>query len=147
MKKNLMLKKKIVEKYGGKLFFSSGENIFSSLDIIKKEIDKNIKTIDIPKKYIKRHNIRSDSLKKILKKFSKLKVCVIGDVIVDEYITCEPVGMSQEDPTIVVTPIDKSKFLGGAGIVAAHVAGLGGSVDLSIQSLEMINCQLSSPRK
>ena len=38
--------------------------------------------------------------------------------------------MSQEDPTIVVTPIDKSKFLGGAGIVAAHVAGLGGSVDL-----------------
>ena len=60
MKKNLMLKK-IVEKYGGKLFFSSGENIFSSLDIIKKEIDKkNIKTIDIPKKYIKRHNIRSD---------------------------------------------------------------------------------------
>ena len=129
--KKFNVEKKIVEKYGGKLFFSSGENIFSSLDIIKKEIDKkNIKTIDIPKKYIKRHNIRSDSLKKILKKFSKLKVCVIGDVIVDEYITCEPVGMSQEDPTIVVTPIDKSKFLGGAGIVAAHVAGLGGSVDL-----------------
>ena len=55
---------------------------------------------------------------------------MIGDIIVDEYITCEPIGMSQEDPTIVVTPIDKSKFLGGAGIVAAHVAGLGADVDL-----------------
>ena len=34
-------------------------------------------------------------------------------------------GVSQEDPTIVVTPVDSKKFLGGAGIVAAHVAGLG----------------------
>ena len=33
--------------------------------------------------------------------------------------------MSQEDPTIVVTPVDSKKFLGGAGIVAAHIAGLG----------------------
>jgi len=36
--------------------------------------------------------------------------------------------MSQEDPTIVVTPIDTAKFIGGAGIVAAHAAGLGASV-------------------
>jgi rfaE bifunctional protein kinase chain/domain len=33
--------------------------------------------------------------------------------------------MSQEDPTIVVAPIMASKFLGGAGIVAAHASGLG----------------------
>ena len=52
----------------------------------------------------------------------------MGDLIVDEYITCEPLGMSQEDPTIVVTPIDSTRFIGGAGIVAAHAAGLGASV-------------------
>ena len=34
---------------------------------------------------------------------SKLKVCVIGDLIVDEYIICEPLGMSQEDPTLVIS--------------------------------------------
>lgn len=33
--------------------------------------------------------------------------------------------MSQEDPTIVVTPVDSTRFIGGAGIVAAHAAGLG----------------------
>jgi len=54
---------------------------------------------------------------------------VIGDLIVDEYITCEPLGLSQEDPTIVVTPIDKVRFIGGAGIVAAHAASLGASVE------------------
>jgi len=53
---------------------------------------------------------------------------VVGDLIVDEYITCQPLGMSQEDPTIVVTPVDSTRFLGGAGIVAAHAAGLGAQV-------------------
>ena len=125
------IEKKIVEKYGGKLFFSSGENLFSSLDIIKKEIyQTNHKTIKFPKKYIKRHNIKKSALKEVIKNFSTLNVCVIGDLIIDEYITCEPLGMSQEDPTIVVTPIDKLKFLGGAGIVAAHASGLGAKVDL-----------------
>jgi rfaE bifunctional protein kinase chain/domain len=61
--------------------------------------------------------------------FEKLKVVVIGDLIIDEYITCQPLGMSQEDPTIVVTPIDSLRFIGGAGIVAAHAAGLGAKVD------------------
>jgi len=36
--------------------------------------------------------------------------------------------MSQEDPTIVVTPVESKKFMGGAGIVAAHAAGLGAMV-------------------
>jgi rfaE bifunctional protein kinase chain/domain len=33
--------------------------------------------------------------------------------------------MSQEDPTLVVKPVDSKRFVGGAGIVAAHAAGLG----------------------
>jgi len=57
-------------------------------------------------------------------------VCVLGDIIIDEYITCKALGMSREDPTIVVSPFHNTKFLGGAGIVAAHCATLGSSVDL-----------------
>jgi len=55
-------------------------------------------------------------------------VTVLGDIIVDEYIDCDPLGMSQEDPTIVVTPIQNKRFLGGAGIVAAHARSLGSKV-------------------
>jgi rfaE bifunctional protein kinase chain/domain len=54
---------------------------------------------------------------------------VIGDLIIDEYITCEALGMSQEDPTIVVTPLDTTRFIGGAGIVAQHASGLGAQVE------------------
>ena len=55
---------------------------------------------------------------------------MIGDLIIDEYISCESLGMSQEDPSLVVAPFDKRKFLGGAGIVAAHAAALGASSTL-----------------
>jgi len=38
-------------------------------------------------------------------------------------------GMSQEDPTIVVTPVESKRFLGGAAIVAAHAKGMGAIVN------------------
>ena len=119
----------ILEKYGGSLVFSSGETIFSSLDLIQKEFQiLNHESIQLPHEFLLRHKIKQTELSQLLKKFSKLKVCVVGDLIIDEYITCEPLGMSQEDPTIVVTPINSTQFIGGAGIVAAHAAGLGSTV-------------------
>jgi rfaE bifunctional protein kinase chain/domain len=53
---------------------------------------------------------------------------VIGDLIIDDYVTCDAVGMSQEDPTIVVTPILTKTFVGGSGGVAGHARGLGADV-------------------
>ena len=57
------------------------------------------------------------------------RVAVIGDIILDEYIDCDPVGLSREDPTIVVTPQDTHMFVGGAAIVAQHTKTLGAQVD------------------
>ena len=120
-----------LERYGGKLLFSSGETIFSSLDLIRKEFkDFDSRSIGLPREYLARHCIEQQRLISLATQFSNLKVCVVGDLIVDEYITCQPLGMSQEDPTIVVTPIDSIRFIGGAGIVAAHAAGMGASVHL-----------------
>jgi rfaE bifunctional protein kinase chain/domain len=120
----------VLESYGGRLVFSSGESIFSSVDLIKKEFEKDSSIqIKLPNDFLGRHEIRKDDLLRVLYGFSNLRVAVIGDLIVDEYITCQPLGMSQEDPTIVVTPLDSTKFIGGAGIVAAHAAGLGATVD------------------
>ena len=41
-----------------------------------------------------RHSIDINNLKGLIKGFSSLKVLVIGDLIIDEYITCEALGMS-----------------------------------------------------
>ena len=55
-----------------------------------------------------RHDITADSLSKLVKSFSRVNVLTIGDIIIDDYINCEPLGVSQEDPTLVVTPVAKT---------------------------------------
>ena len=120
-----------VEAYGGRLVFSSGEVAFSSLDLIRKHLDRPDGGLhSIPSEFSRRHGFVYPDLVEVVRRFTGLRVCVIGDLIVDEYITCDPLGMSQEDPTIVVTPIDTQQFVGGAGIVAAHAAGMGADVSL-----------------
>ena len=121
----------VVATYGGKLLFSSGESVFSSLDLIRREFSELATgAIRLPSEYLTRNGVTTKQLLNLCERISNLRVVVIGDLIIDEYITCQPLGMSQEDPTIVVTPIDSLRFVGGAGIVAAHAAGLGARVDL-----------------
>lgn len=117
-----------LKEYGGKLLFTSGEIGLSSLDLIKKEYTQTVKNVEHEYKFLQRHNISFNNIQTILEKFSTLNILVIGDVIVDEYITCEALGMSQEDPTIVVSPVMTDKFVGGAAIVARHAKSLGAKV-------------------
>ncbi len=120
---------KALKKYGGKLVFSSGEATFSSLDLIREEFKRREDFQLRPSVgYLKRHGITHQSLRNALTALDGLNVVVLGDTIVDEYIVCEALGMSQEDPVIVVRPFTSQKFIGGAGIVALHVRGLGARV-------------------
>jgi rfaE bifunctional protein kinase chain/domain len=115
-----------VKKYGGQLVFSSGSTFFSESDLLDKEYpDLSSTNLRIPRDFMDRNNIATTDLLDLVEKFAELEICVIGDLIVDEYINCHPLGMSREEPTLVVTPIDSKRFLGGAGIVSAHTVGLG----------------------
>jgi len=120
----------VLKKYGGKLIFTSGEIGFSSLELLKSEFKSyDHLSINHSTKYLDRHDISFSDLSKIVCDFNKLNILVIGDAIIDEYISCNPLGMSQEDPTIVVSPISNDKFIGGAAIVASHAKNLGANVD------------------
>lgn len=123
------VEKAAVEQVSGRLVFSSGEVRFSSMDLLQRELSEiNAGTIKKPSSFLRRHNTSNAALLSYITAFPRLRVVVVGDLIIDEYITCDPLGMSQEDPTIVVTPIRNDVFLGGAGIVAAHARGLGADV-------------------
>jgi rfaE bifunctional protein kinase chain/domain len=118
-----------VESYGGRLIFSSGELRFASLSLLERDFaGAEISGIRKPLDFPARHGFEIAQLKSTLAKMSGMRVLVIGDLIIDEYITCDALGMSQEDPTIVVTPIASRTFVGGAGGIAAHARGLGAEV-------------------
>ena len=98
------------------------------MDLLRQEFFSSNYNVKHSSRYLSRHDIKLDDLRRTIEKFASLTVLVIGDTIVDEYITCEPLGMSQEDPTIVVTPLASNKFIGGAAIVASHAKTLGAKV-------------------
>ncbi|MGJ4932458.1 PfkB family carbohydrate kinase [Bradyrhizobium sp. HKCCYLS2038] len=118
-----------VNAYGGRLIFSSGELRFASLSLLERDANVDISSVRKPQEFPKRHGFEISNLKDLLRKIAGMRVVVIGDLIIDEYVTCDAVGMSQEDPTIVVTPLMARTFVGGAGAVAAHAHGLGAEVN------------------
>ena len=126
---NYNIEKDVLALYGGKLLFGSGETVFSSTELLLNELNQQAKLKNnFEKDYRLRHSINSHNLEKLIHNFKNCKVAVIGDLIIDQYITCQALGMSQEDPTICVKPQDISTFIGGAGIVASHASSLGSTV-------------------
>ena len=117
-----------LKDYGGQLIFSSGE--MGSLSDNHKNYHLNIPSItqELLREFMTRHSITSVRLREIVSNFTNKRVCVLGDIIIDEYIDCFALGMSQEEPTLVVSPQETQQFLGGAGIVASHAAQLGAEV-------------------
>ncbi len=125
------LEETAVNSYGGSLLFSSGEMSFSLAELLKDESRRLVSSDFIRHDaFMQRRGFTWKDLESVVQSFQSLKVTVIGEVIVDEYITCDSLGMSREDPTVVVTPITKDKYLGGAGIVAAHAGNMGADVSL-----------------
>src|SRR6266851_6154769 len=94
-----------VDSYGGRLVFSSGELRFASVSLLERDYSgADLKAMRKPVDFHERHGFDPSALKSVLNKMSGMRVLVIGDLIIDDYVTCDAVGMSQEDPTIVVTP-------------------------------------------
>ena len=69
-------------------------------------------------------------MKPSLPDFSKARILVLGDVMLDQYTWGTVNRISPEAPIPVVRIKDRTNRLGGAGNVAANLAGLGCSVSL-----------------
>ncbi|WP_296491760.1 PfkB family carbohydrate kinase [Phenylobacterium sp.] len=118
-----------VSAYGGRLVFSSGEARLYSSELMSPDMGRLPGSeIFKPLDFVERNRFRITDLVGIIEAFRDLNVVTIGDLIVDEYINCDPLGMSREDPTLVVTPVESRRFVGGAGVVAAHAKALGATV-------------------
>lgn len=126
-KKDLILDEiNIINKHGGKLIFSSGDVRSSSTEFL----DKDISMIKFERRQqfrnaLNRQNISVKKLIEYCNSFNDRHILVIGDTIVDQYVACDPLGMSSEAPVLVVQEIDNKEYVGGAAIVSRHVRALG----------------------
>lgn len=76
-------------------------------------------------------NKKREGLSKIIDQFPGIRVLVIGDVMLDEYIWGKVRRISPEAPVPVVEVKEKTFMAGGAGNSASNIASLGGEVKIS----------------
>ncbi len=119
----------VVSSFGGEMIFTPGDIVYSStslLNLHQPKID-NFKLQNLMSKY----SVSFEKLKKTLSKFNKLKIHVVGDLIIDTYTRTNLIGGLIKTPTPSVLYQEKDNYIGGAGIVANHLKSLGANVTLT----------------
>lgn len=116
-----------VENNQGKVIYSSGEFDHSSFKIAT--FQNSFSAIQKRKleffKTCQKQKIVLPKLLEAIKQFNKLNILVIGDTIVDQFISCDMLGVSSEAPVLTIREIESKEFIGGAAIVAEHIRSLG----------------------
>ena len=119
--KNILIEKSEVKKYGGKIVFSD-DIIFSSSKLINENFDIYSSEQNNTVQKI-RKNFTIDDIVSCFEKISKLKILVLGEIILDEYIFSDTIGKSGKDPILILKELKKERYIGGAGSIAKNVSG------------------------
>ncbi|MFM9058910.1 MAG: PfkB family carbohydrate kinase [Planctomycetaceae bacterium] len=110
-----------VREVGGRLAFTSGIT-FSSTALINRHIGILPQEVHAYlADFAKRHP--ADRIVESFQRARDLKVLLVGEPIIDEYVYCEAIGKSSKEPTMVVKRLSEEKFAGGILAAANHVAG------------------------
>jgi len=116
----ILEEERAVQEAGGRIAFTSGET-FSSTTLINQHMgvlppDVQAYLAD----FARRHP--ASQILDYLQKAKGLKVLLVGEPIIDEYLYCEAIGKSSKEPTMVVKRLSSEKFAGGILAAANHVA-------------------------
>jgi len=117
-----------VDFVGGQIKYTS-DITFSSSSLLNKFGDiynKSQKTFI--QKVHKGKNI--DEIKIMVDELKNLKVLVVGETIIDEYIFCEALGKSGKEPVMVLRDLEMDQYSGGAAAIARHLSDFCGTISL-----------------
>ncbi|MEW6264298.1 MAG: PfkB family carbohydrate kinase [Thermodesulfobacteriota bacterium] len=118
----------VVKEIGARLAFTD-DIVFSSTTLI----NRYLSTLpDEMQQYLNlfRHRYTMDDLLRTVDRMSSLRVLVIGDTILDDYVFCAAIGTSSKDPALAVKYQSHDLFAGGVLAVANHVANFAETVQL-----------------
>ncbi|MCA9254246.1 MAG: adenylyltransferase/cytidyltransferase family protein, partial [Phycisphaerales bacterium] len=115
----------VVEAYGGRVIFSSGEVVFSSSRIIG-AMGQTDELSERRLDYLcDRHDIDRSTMTRHVASIRGANVVVVGDVIVDRYVLCDARNVSSESPMMSLKALGKEDYVGGAALIALQLAAFG----------------------
>ncbi len=112
--------KKLVEKHGGRVQYTTGQT-FSSTKLINTAMSGMSEEV---RHYIENFkvNYTMKQVRDYADKISRLKVLVIGDVIIDKYTYCDVQGMMTKDMGYSARLSHSEEYLGGSVAISRHLA-------------------------
>lgn len=125
---NIITEMEVVQENGGQVHFTD-QIVFSSSKIINQNFNVfDETTADYINKIKNAYDF--DETCGLLDTFNNIRVLVVGEVIIDKYDFCSPLGLSSKDPVIVAQKRSTESYAGGAAAVASHLKNLGCDVTL-----------------
>lgn len=117
-----------VHSYGGAVHFTGGQ-AFSSTKLLNNEFPVlSADAKEFLKDFSARHSF--DEIRGYMEKMQTLKILVIGDIIIDQYIFCTVQGLSAKDRVLSALYDREEEYLGGVLAVARHLAKFSNNVTL-----------------
>ena len=124
----IILEEAAVKNVGGELVFTN-DITFSSSALINRNMPVfSQQVIDYLAEIGSRYS--SDDITKYLDAAKTMKVLVVGETIIDEYLYCEPLGKTGKEPVLAARYASRDKFAGGTIAVANHVSGFSDNVSM-----------------
>lgn len=120
---------KIAKEIGCKLIYtnaptqSSTKIINNNTNYIFDDSQKNF--LSQIKKLTDKENILD-----LFNRIKKLKVSIIGEAIIDQYIKCDPLGKSGKEPILMFKKIKSTLYAGGSLHIANNISSLVKNVEL-----------------
>ena len=118
--------KALVEGYGGRVIFSSGEVVYSSTYILSRFRDRFGLEEERVRSFAQRHELTHERVTAALTSARSKRVLVVGDPIIDRYIYCDALSVAAESPILSVMPLREDLYLGAGALIAKQIEALGG---------------------
>jgi cytidyltransferase-like protein len=126
---NISHEKALVESYGGRLHFTSGET-FSSTKLSHFLLSSTEASQDNPLlrndrvmfRDVSSRGFRLEEVKSFLVGASRLRVCLLGETIIDEWVDVTLTNLSIKSRCVAGLETARTRQIGAAGMIARHLA-------------------------
>lgn len=117
--------KAAVERYGGRLVFTSGDVVFSSTALIAEMQRTASPGNGRLVRLLEQERLDETRADELVASFRGRRIAVVGETIVDTYVMCDRPEVAAEGPMMTLRPLEHRSFDGGAAIIARHLAAMG----------------------
>ena len=119
----------LVQEHGGNVYYTSGK-VFSSTRLINNALEGLTAEVkEYSNLFKKKYSM--DDIINYTEKLKDLKILVVGDVIIDEYVFCQVQGLMSKDVGYSTQYIKSEQYLGGSLAIERHLASFCEKVKIS----------------